>query len=134
MVYKPPRMVDAIKTKAMIYIQPTSLDQVLLISRPVFEDDRGFFREVYRVEELNKTLGFEFTPVQTNHSRSSRHTLRGIHTAPWHKLVTVLRGEVQQVVVDLRTDSKTFGSCASFLLGENNWHSVFVPTGCGNAF
>ncbi|EKD90374.1 MAG: dTDP-4-dehydrorhamnose 3,5-epimerase [uncultured bacterium] len=60
--------------------------------------------------------------------------MRGIHIAPWDKLVTAVSGKVQQVVVDLRKDSPTFGKYVSVDMGEENWVSVFIPAGCGNSF
>lgn len=116
------------------YIKETELSGVFIIERPIFGDDRGFFRELYRKSDLDKRLGFEFNPVQTNHSRSQINTLRGIHIAPWHKLVSVYRGSVQQVVVDVRPGSPTFSQHISINLGEDNFRSVFIPSGMGNAF
>ncbi len=116
------------------YITETELAGVFIIERPVHGDERGFFRELYRKTDLDARLGFSFEPVQTNHSRSEKNILRGIHIAPWNKLVTVYRGNVQQVVVDTRPDSETFGKHISIALGEENFRSVFVPAGMGNAF
>lgn len=116
------------------YIKPTELAGVFIIERPAFGDERGFFRELYRKSDLDEALGFSFDPVQTNHSRSVINTLRGIHIAPWHKLVSVYRGSVQQVVVDTKPDSSTFGKYISVNLGEDNFKSVFIPAGLGNAF
>src|SRR5688500_3222587 len=98
------------------YIEPTTLPGVYLINRPVLADDRGFFREVFRKADLEASLGFAFEPVQWNQSQSKHGTLRGIHIAPWHKLVTVSGGTVQQVVVDTRPDSTTFGKYLSLTL------------------
>jgi dTDP-4-dehydrorhamnose 3,5-epimerase len=116
------------------HIEPTKLPGVYLVRRPVNEDERGFFREVFRKEDLEAQLGFEFKPVQWNQSQSKRDTLRGIHIAPWHKLVTVTAGTAQQVVVDARADSPTFGQHVSETLGEGQWGAMFIPAGCGNAF
>ncbi len=116
------------------YIKETDIQGVFIIERPVYGDDRGFFRELYRKSDLDTKLGFEFLPVQTNQSRSQLNTLRGIHIAPWHKLVTVYRGTIQQVVVDTRPDSPTFKKYISVDLGEDNFHCVFIPAGLGNAF
>lgn len=116
------------------FITETKLAGVFIIELPIHDDERGFFRELYRKSELDARLGFSFDPVQTNHSRSVKNILRGIHIAPWHKLVTVYRGNVQQVVVDTRPDSKTFGKYISIDLGEHNFRSVFIPAGMGNAF
>jgi len=71
------------------YITETELAGVFIIERPVHGDERGFFRELYRKTDLDTRLGFSFEPVQTNHSRSEKNILRGIHIAPWNKLVTV---------------------------------------------
>lgn len=116
------------------FIVETKLPGVFIIERPINGDNRGFFRELFRKADLDKRLGFEFLPVQANHSRSSLNTLRGIHIAPWHKLVTVYRGSVQQVVVDVSPNSPTFGQHISVDIGEDNFRSVFVPAGFGNAF
>jgi dTDP-4-dehydrorhamnose 3,5-epimerase len=116
------------------YIQETELAEVFILERPSFGDERGFFRELYRKIDLETRLGYEFNPVQTNHSRSQLNTLRGIHIAPWHKLVSVYRGTVQQVIVDTRPQSSTFGKYISLNLGEDNFKSVFIPAGLGNAF
>lgn len=116
------------------FIDETTLEGVLIINRPLFGDDRGFFREVFRKEDLIKHTGLEIDFVQSNHSRSPKNTLRGIHIAPWHKLVTCANGLVQQVVVDTRQNSPTFGQHISILMGEDNFRSVFIPAGCGNAF
>lgn len=116
------------------YTYETDLKGVYLIKRPLFGDDRGFFRELFRKQDLDRRLGFSFDIKQANHSRSQKDTLRGIHIAPWHKLITVMDGLVQQIIVDFQEDSPTFGKYVSVLLGENNWNSLFVPAGCGNGF
>jgi dTDP-4-dehydrorhamnose 3,5-epimerase len=116
------------------FIKETSLNGVFEIQRPTFPDGRGFFRESIRIPDLEKELGYSFTVAQTNHSRSTKNTLRGIHIAPWNKLIYVTRGAVQAVIVDLREDSPTFGKYQSFIIGEENRSSVFVPAGCGNAY
>ena len=118
----------------MSTVQSTNLAGVFVVERPVFNDERGFFRETFRKSELETACGFELEFMQGNHSRSQKNTLRGIHIAPWHKLVTVAQGKVQQVVVDTRPDSLTFKKYFSIELGEDNFKSVFVPAGCGNGF
>lgn len=114
--------------------QNTEIEGVFLINRPVFADDRGFFHETFRKNELEEKTGKPFEIVQMNHSRSVKGTLRGIHVAPWSKLIYVPRGKVQQVVVDLRKDSPTFGKWISVELSEENKTAIFIPPQCGNAF
>lgn len=116
------------------YIKKTEISGVYIIERPTFTDERGFFRESYRKNELESVLGKEFSPVQENHSHSVKNVLRGIHIAPWSKLTYCVRGMVQQVVVDLRKDSPTFGKYISLKMGEENRVKVYIPPFCGNAF
>jgi dTDP-4-dehydrorhamnose 3,5-epimerase len=116
------------------FIKSTEIDGVFVIERPTFGDERGFFRETFRQNDLEARLGYKFNVVQANHSRSIKGGLRGIHIAPWNKLVTVTRGEVQQIVVDTRPDSPTFGKYLSWQIGDSNRISIFIPAGCGNAF
>ena len=69
-----------------------------------------------------------------NHARSSKNTLRGIHIAPWNKLIYVTSGNVKAVIVDLRENSATFGKYESFVIGDDNRSSIFIPKGFGNSY
>jgi dTDP-4-dehydrorhamnose 3,5-epimerase len=120
------------ETKQTIF--QTSIPNLLRIQRPSFSDDRGFFRESVRMKELEKQLGFSFPVMQMNHARSMKGTLRGIHAAPWNKLIYVTRGQVQSVIVDLRKNVPTFGTYESFIIGDENRSSIFIPAGCGNSY
>lgn len=115
-------------------IKQTQLTGVLEVLRPTFADDRGFFRESLRKSELEAVTGNPFTIVQVNHARSSKGTLRGIHIAPWNKLIYVPRGKVQAVIVDLKEGSPTFGQYQSFIIGDEYRASIYVPAGCGNSY
>lgn len=115
-------------------IQKTSIPGLLVIQRPTFPDDRGFFKEVGRIREIEEAAGVKFVVAQMNHARSAKNTLRGIHAAPWNKLIYVTRGKVQAVIVDLRADSPTFGKHESFVIGDENRSSIFIPKGCGNSY
>jgi len=107
---------------------------LLQISPPIFEDERGFFKEIVRFNEIEKVLGKQFLAKQVNHARSIKNTLRGIHIAPWNKIIYVMRGKIQVVVVDCREDSPTFGKYESVILGDENRSCVFIPAGCGNSY
>ncbi len=121
--------------KARETIHETSILGLLVVERPTFSDARGFFKETFRLNELEALLGREFKIVQQNHSRNeTAGTLRGIHIAPWDKFIYVPRGLVQTVVVDLREDSPSFGKYESFVIGEERRAKIFVPKGCGNAY
>lgn len=116
------------------FIRTFEIEGLLEINRPTFPDDRGFFKETVRIPHVSSLINSEFKVVQANHSRSSKNSLRGIHIAPWNKLIYVTRGKVQSVIVDLRKDSRTFGKHQSFVIGEDNKASIFVPKGCGNSY
>ena len=83
---------------------------------------------------MEKIIGKSFVVKQVNHSRSSKNTLRGIHAAPWDKLIYVTKGKVQSVIVDFRKNSPTFGKYISIVLGEENKSCVFIPAFCGNSY
>ena len=110
----------------------------LLVVRPtVFEDDRGYFYESYNQEKY-KALGEEFRFVQDNLSKSSKGVLRGLHfqNPPYAqgKLVSVLRGAVLDVVVDIRKNSATYGEHFGILLSEKNKTQFFIPPGFAHGF
>lgn len=115
-------------------ITKTSIPGLILVQRPTLSDERGFFREPVRIAELEEAGGVEFAVKQMNHARSAKNTLRGIHIAPWNKLVYVVSGNVQNVIIDLRVESPAFGKHESFIIGDDNRSSIFIPKGCGNAY
>ena len=113
----------------------TPIPGVLRIERPIFPDSRGDFHEFFRKSELEEVLGKKVDDlVQGNISRSHQGTLRGMHIAPWDKLVCCTLGEVFQVVVDTRPDSPAFGKVFTTILSESNLACVYVPKNCGNGF
>jgi dTDP-4-dehydrorhamnose 3,5-epimerase len=107
-------------------IKKTPIDGVVIINRETFPDERGFFKETFRLGDLEEVSGIKFGIVQQNHSRSVKGTLRGVHIAPWNKMVYCVSGTVQEVVVDLRRDSSTFGQHVSMNIGEDNKVAVFI--------
>lgn len=113
----------------------TGLKDVLIVERPTYPDQRGFFKETFRLNDLEARLGRSFEIVQQNHSRNeAQFTLRGIHIAPWDKFIYVSCGRVQAVVADLRKESPTFGRYISVEIGENRRAKIFIPAGCGNSY
>jgi len=115
---------------------PTELPGVLIIEPQVFEDNRGFFFESYNAREFARH-GIEDVFVQDNHSRSVRHTLRGLHyQAPpgQAKLVRVVSGEVFDVAVDVRWGSPTFGRWVSVILSAENKRQLYIPAGFAHGF
>lgn len=117
-------------------VEQTPIDGVLLIKPKVWRDARGYFVETWqqrRYEEAGITLPF----VQDNRSRSSRGILRGLHFQrkfPQGKLVSVSRGSVFDVAVDIREGSPTFGRWFGAELTEENQHQLWVPPGLAHGF
>lgn len=101
-------------------------------------DDRGWFQEWYKHSSLLSLTGFDFAPVQANISHSSRGTIRGIHysiaPAGQAKLVTVLAGEIDDYVIDIRPTSPTFGKWQRIRLSAENGCSVLLSSHLGHAF
>lgn len=117
-------------------IIPTRLAGPKLIEPDVFKDERGFFHESYR-QNIFSELGIKEEMVQDNHSRSSKGVVRGMHFqigSGASKLVRCSRGEIFDVVVDLRTDSPTFGEWEGFLINDQNLRQVYCPIGFAHGF
>jgi dTDP-4-dehydrorhamnose 3,5-epimerase len=110
------------------------MDGLWISERRTHSDDRGFFREAFRLSELAEVLDPAPSFVQANHSRSRHGVLRGLHAEDWDKLVYVPRGEVFTALADLRPESPTFGHSATFLLGEQHPISLFVPRGLAHGY
>jgi dTDP-4-dehydrorhamnose 3,5-epimerase len=114
----------------------TAIPGVLILEPEVFGDARGLFMELYH-EERYAASGIPARFLQDNLSRSTRGVLRGLHLQnprPQGKLVTVLRGEVRDVVVDVRLGSPTFGTHVSVDLSEDNRQQLWVPRGLAHGF
>ncbi|RKT49744.1 dTDP-4-dehydrorhamnose 3,5-epimerase [Azonexus fungiphilus] len=119
-------------------ITPTQIADVLLIEPRVFGDDRGFFYESFNQKAFEEATGINLPFVQDNHSKSSRGVLRGLHyqLAPHAqgKLVRVVQGEVFDVAVDIRKDSKTFGQWVGVHLSAENKQQLWIPPGLAHGF
>lgn len=115
----------------------TLIKDLVIIKPTVHVDDRGYFMEFYK-ENFWKENFKHIEFVQENESRSKYGVLRGMHfqKAPHaqSKLIRVIKGEIQDIVIDLRKKSPTFGESASFMLSENNKHQLFVPRGFAHGF
>jgi len=106
----------------------------MLLEPAVHGDERGFFLETFRAEELRE-LGVEEEWVQDNHSRSRRGVLRGLHFQPgMAKLVRCARGEILDVLVDLRRGSPAFGRWESVRLDDSAHHQLYCPDGFAHGF
>ena len=114
----------------------TGIEGLYVIEPTVFEDNRGFFMETYNKKEFEE-IGITAEFVQDNHSKSIKGVLRGLHFQkefPQAKLVRVLKGEVYDVAVDLRKDSKTYGKYYGITLTAENKLQFFIPRGFAHGF
>ena len=118
-------------------VTESGIKGVFIIEPDVYKDDRGFFMETFHNERYRKLLGINLDFVQDNISRSSKNVLRGMHfqkNYPQGKIVKASRGEILDVVVDLRKDSPTYGTWESFRLSEKNKLQVWIPPGFAHGF
>jgi dTDP-4-dehydrorhamnose 3,5-epimerase len=115
----------------------TSIPEVLILEPKVFGDDRGFFFESFNQQTFATLTGITANFVQDNHSKSAVNVLRGLHyqiQQPQGKLVRVVAGEVFDVAVDVRRQSKTFGQWVGFILSAENKRQLWVPPGFAHGF
>lgn len=114
----------------------TEIEGVYIIEPKVFGDNRGYFMESYN-ESVFKANGLNYTFVQDNESKSKKGVLRGLHFQikyPQAKLVRVIEGEVFDVAVDLRKDSKTYGKWVGVILSSENKRQFMIPRGFAHGF
>jgi dTDP-4-dehydrorhamnose 3,5-epimerase len=115
-------------------VLPTRLEGPILLQAKIFRDQRGFFLETYRRSVL-ADLGIEDEFVQDNHSRSARGVVRGMHFQPgMAKLVRCTRGEIVDVLVDIRRGSPAFGEWEAFTLNDENLQQLYCPDGFAHGF
>ena len=116
----------------------TDIPDVVIVEPTVFGDERGYFVETFRQDQLHEFLGFSINFVQDNESKSSYGVLRGLHyqlpPAAQTKLVRVIKGKVLDVAVDIRAGSATFGQHVSVELSEQNKRQILVPRGFAHGF
>lgn len=118
-------------------VETTALSGVVVLFPRVFQDERGFFLESFNQRDFDTAIGRTVQFVQDNHSRSVEAALRGMHYQVRHpqgKLVRVVRGEVFDVAVDLRSGSETFGKWFGVLLSEDNRKLLWIPEGFAHGF
>lgn len=109
----------------------TKFNGLYIFTGKRFDDKRGFLREIFKEKILNKKL--KFTIV----SSSKKNVLRGLHyqnNKPQDKFITVIKGRILDVVVDIRKNSKTYGKHFKIELSEFNSKILFVPKGFAHGF
>ncbi len=113
-----------------------SIEGVKIISAPVFSDERGLFCKTF-VAAIYDEAGIAFTDAEHYISKSKKNTIRGMHFQihnPQAKLVTVASGSIYDVVIDLRSDSETFGKWEGFNLNSSDGLSIYISRGFAHGF
>lgn len=112
-------------------IQKTDIAGVFIIKPAIKRDHRGTFYESFHQEKFAQMTGIERPFVQDNHSFSHKGVLRGLHlqtgASAQAKLIRAVVGEVQDVIVDLRKGSPTFGKYFSIILTAQNALQLYIP-------
>ena len=112
----------------------TRLEGPILLEPTIHRDKRGFFVETYRASVMAE-LGVTDEWVQDNHSRSTKGIVRGMHFQPgMAKLIRAVRGEMVDVLVDIRRGSPTFGQWEAFTLNDENLRQLYCPDGFAHGF
>ena len=113
-------------------------DGVIICKPKIIRDERGFFTESYRKDIIEKFLSKNFNFCQSNVSESKYGVLRGLHfqsnPKAQTKLISVQSGEILDVILDLRINSKTYGKTFSIILNEKNNYQLLIPRGFAHGF
>ena len=113
------------------------IEDLILVRPKVFGDNRGFFAECYKKSDFALN-GINVDFVQDNHSKSSKGVLRGLHyqQSPYAqaKLIKCIKGQIYDVAVDIRPDSKSFGKYVKVELSEDNKCMLYIPEGFAHGF
>lgn len=119
-------------------LTPLGIEGAWLAESPVWSDERGFFREWFKTEDVKSATGRDFAIEQANISVSSAGTLRGIHysIAPrgQAKWITCISGAIKDIIVDIRPDSKSFGHWIEVELRGDSGKAVLISEGLGHGF
>lgn len=113
------------------------IPEIMLVEPEIFPDHRGFFAELFKASDF-RAAGLPASFVQVNHSRSQKNVLRGLHyqlnPKAQAKLVSVVRGEIFDVVVDIRRGSPTCGQWVAERLSDINKKMIWIPAGFAHGF
>ncbi len=112
-------------------IKKSKFKDLVIINNTAFKDKRGYFKELLREKKLKKRFPFLVM------SFSKKNVIRGLHLQKKNsqgKFISVIKGKIFDVVVDLRKNSKTYGKYLSTILSEKNSKSIFIPPGFAHGF
>ena len=124
--------------KTLKNLEGIKFEGLFLITPNKFNDERGSFYESWNKKVFDKAINSKVNFVQDNHSSSSKGVLRGLHyqinPSPQGKLVRCIFGEIFDVAVDLRKNSKTFGNWVGVNLSAENMKQLWLPEGFAHGF
>jgi dTDP-4-dehydrorhamnose 3,5-epimerase len=119
-------------------LTPLGIEGAWLAESQIWEDDRGYFREWFKAEDVKTVTNIDFLIQQANISQSQKGVIRGIHyslalngQAKW---ITCVTGSIQDVVVDIRPQSRTFGKWIDVELKSDSGKAIFINKGLGHGF
>ena len=115
------------------FIRKTSIPGLLIIEKPTNFDERGWFREPLRLNEIEKAIGSKFQFKQWSHSYSLPGVIRALHSEDQNKIIYPITGKVFSAYVDVRPNLSTFGQVYTLTFKEPNSQAVFIPKGVANS-
>ncbi len=113
-------------------VKKTKFKGLKVIKGKIYYDSRGFFKEIFKNKIFKK-----HNPIFWCMSKSKKNVLRGLHLQTKNiqeKFISVIKGKILDVVVDLRYNSKNFGKCFKIILSDKNAKSLFIPAGFAHGF
>ena len=114
------------------------IEGLILCKPKLINDNRGFFSEIFRKDLLESITEQKINFCQSNTSESSYGTIRGLHfqvsPSSQSKLVSVSKGEILDVALDIRTNSSTYGKFYSVILDDKNNFQLYIPKGFAHGF
>ena len=119
-------------------IEPLAISGAWLIKLQTHNDNRGLFSEWFKTEEISEVTDFNFQTAQANLSSSLKGVLRGIHYSlakkGQAKYIICVKGQIQDVIVDIRPSSLTFGKWIDLELNEDSGRAIFIEPNLGHGF
>ena len=109
----------------------TKFKDLIIYKKESYRDKRGYFRELFLDKKVKEKFPFDVM------SLSKKNVLRGLHVQtkkPQGKIITVIKGKIFDVALDLRKNSKSFGKVFSIILSEENSKSIYIPPGFAHGF
>ena len=116
-----------------MHVHKTDIEGVFIFEPTVYQDARGYFYESFR-KDVYASSGIQESFVQDSVSYSHHNVLRGLHVSAQGKLVSVLKGTIFDVAVDVRPGSPTFRKHVCVELSDQNHRQLYIPPGLGHGF